>query len=155
MLKPRATDAGNWNAHYEFIYRRQARFLIRLLSVPEPHLSQLAAGSMPELHDMPKMLNWIDGFRLGRLWSRPRSSLVSSAPAIESSTDLVSPRVSDADGVSDTRAVRFSARHDPLATPPPPQETKPLSALSCAQNGSDLARARDETTDVDGACGAV
>lgn len=114
MLKPGATDAGNWNAHYEFIYRRQARFLIRLLSVPEPQLSQLAAGSMPELHDMPKMLNWIDGFRLGRLWSRPRSSLVSSAPAIESSTDLVSPRVSDADGVSDFRAVRFSARHDPL-----------------------------------------
>ena len=74
MLKPGATDAGNWNAHYEFIYRRQARFLIRLLSVPEPHLSRLAAGSVPELHDMPKMLNWIDGFRLGRLWSRPRSS---------------------------------------------------------------------------------
>ena len=72
MLKHGAT--GNWNAHYEFIYRRQARFLIRLLSVPEPHLSRLAAGSVPELHDMPKMLNWIDGFRLGRLWSRPRSS---------------------------------------------------------------------------------
>jgi hypothetical protein len=69
MLQPvyNSHAPGNWNAHYEAVYRRQARFMIRLQSVASPLLSYMAAGQIPQLHDMPKMLNWIDGFRLARL----------------------------------------------------------------------------------------
>mmetsp|Transcript_21709 Transcript_21709/g.71814 ORF Transcript_21709/g.71814 Transcript_21709/m.71814 type:complete len:719 (-) Transcript_21709:63-2219(-) len=71
MLQPvyNSHAPGNWNAHYELVYRRQARFLIRLLTVSEHLRTQLVTGQVQVLHDMPKMLSWIDGFRLARLCS--------------------------------------------------------------------------------------
>ena len=83
MLQPVYNNhaPGNWNAHYEGLYRRQARFLLRLLTLPDPMLTPLVSGQLPELHDMPKMLNWIDGFRLGRLCAFFRETTPYAQPA--------------------------------------------------------------------------
>lgn len=49
---------------WEWTCRRQARLMKRLLTVPDPLLHYIVTGQIPELHDMPKMLGWMDGFRI-------------------------------------------------------------------------------------------
>lgn len=58
---------GNWNAYYEALYRRQARFLLRMLTVRDDHRSFIFSGQLPLLSDMPRMLVWMDSYRIARM----------------------------------------------------------------------------------------
>ena len=62
---------------YTFVHpHTQTRTLsLSHATVPDPLLTHLVSGQIQELHDMPKMLNWIDGFRLGRLCAFFRESV--------------------------------------------------------------------------------